>query len=824
MATWMESEVNTAKDIAQGEKSVSNVRIATTKEKIFMPRTIPPQRDEKWWVKFGNGGSSNDEIGNCCIVGQNESWYYSTKYGRQVANVIPNCVGYAHGRFCEILGSWFDGLPHASGGQWINTIRNNSVNLVIGDTPKLGAVIEWPGHVAIVEYINEDGSIMISQSGWSSQYNYHWNTRFWVQGPISSPYNLSYGNVKGFIYNPGTEGVTKVGPWTPGPKWKEDLSKYDNQYYIKDWDGKGPLYNIGQGYVGGSPTTGSSVSYVEASKHPARLLISSIVAHAGQGNDGYDWVKELTGCDTQGWSAATICAGSIANEYESIIPTDTFSCPALGRIIVEEKGGTYFDGSVRGGTDTPQIGDICAIYKGVVTSTDKYACTRLGIVMSIDENILTIVEGDSQGCILLNKRRVQDILWYVRPDWTAEGGAAECTSLFANPLYDTQSTREDATLREVAYMTDQVEPSIDIDSVRLSAINYTGLLGKIYDAAGFSDLQMVYGSTTSGSTGTADGSGLASIHPNAPVIFNVLTEKGLTAAQAAGFLGNIQQECGYDAGLVDGAAAGLCQWESSRQASMKKYCGANWKNNVSGQAEFIWVELTSSESATMTALQSQATGNDEATAVLAAEIICTKYERAGIPMMDNRRKYTRDAWKCIQFTSSSGGTTASLNTVVRTRSGATLTSGTSYNISSNIVQTGIIGDYTNFNRNWSYVPKQLYDIWVSRGKPTANYIATLDGYVLIACKQRFGNDGDLISVVLEDGTFFNAIIGDIKRSDEGNEWGHLFDMSGGRKGTSIIEFEANGNDLSAVNAGLTAAGWYKKKVVQIVNYGSWLNG
>ena len=111
-------------------------------------RLSAPKKDNKYYIHTSKGGL------NSCILIEGNS-------------VLPNCVGYAWGRFYEISGI----KPKLA--------RTNAETLWIekdgyerGQTPKLGSVICWSkgqvdykgkdgaGHVAIVEQIKEDGTIV----------------------------------------------------------------------------------------------------------------------------------------------------------------------------------------------------------------------------------------------------------------------------------------------------------------------------------------------------------------------------------------------------------------------------------------------------------------------------------------------------------------------------------------------------------------------------------------------------------------------------------------------------------------------------------------
>lgn len=128
----------------------------------------------------------------------------------EIANgsVLPNCTGYAWGRF-HMISDLADGsqdysnvpkLSRADAGKWF---AYTSDGYERGQTPKLGAVACWSdndggaGHVAIVEEIMENGDITVGQSGYSS------SKRFWTSKVLkSNGYNTSGYTFQGFIYNP----------------------------------------------------------------------------------------------------------------------------------------------------------------------------------------------------------------------------------------------------------------------------------------------------------------------------------------------------------------------------------------------------------------------------------------------------------------------------------------------------------------------------------------------------------------------------------------------------------------------------------------------
>ena len=126
----------------------------------FIPRLTAPVMNNKYYISTAGGGY------NKCIERRGH-W------------VLPNCVGYAYGRFMEITGRTSCKLSFANAGKWWGYTSDGYSR---GKSPKLGAVICWskglePGHVAIVEKINSDGTIVTSESGYSAKKDFWTQTR-----------------------------------------------------------------------------------------------------------------------------------------------------------------------------------------------------------------------------------------------------------------------------------------------------------------------------------------------------------------------------------------------------------------------------------------------------------------------------------------------------------------------------------------------------------------------------------------------------------------------------------------------------------------------
>lgn len=114
-------------------------------------------------------------------------------------DVLANCVGYAAGRFNEIIGRGgficWQYAPNPD--QWIAAAKE--YGLRTGSEPELGAVAVWPHHVAIVEQINDDGSIITSESGYGCA------NPFWTSKRSRSGGSWGGEGFLGFIYQPEEE-------------------------------------------------------------------------------------------------------------------------------------------------------------------------------------------------------------------------------------------------------------------------------------------------------------------------------------------------------------------------------------------------------------------------------------------------------------------------------------------------------------------------------------------------------------------------------------------------------------------------------------------
>lgn len=171
----------------------------------FVPRLTAPQYGDKYYNKKGKGGY------NPCIIG-NYPYNSSNPTGYLGLNVLPNCTGWATGRFAEIIGEprcQFLGNTNAKNYYQL-AVRQG---LEVGQEPRLGACAVWDdgqyGHVGIVERLLGEDAFLMSQSGWFSRIPVWWGTHYrgasknWVNG-TDYTWMKNY-KIVGFVYNPAVE-------------------------------------------------------------------------------------------------------------------------------------------------------------------------------------------------------------------------------------------------------------------------------------------------------------------------------------------------------------------------------------------------------------------------------------------------------------------------------------------------------------------------------------------------------------------------------------------------------------------------------------------
>ncbi|MCX4364628.1 MAG: CHAP domain-containing protein [Bacilli bacterium] len=162
-------------------------------------RTTKPGAGNKFYITKSKGGYSS------CIQGSPTD---------SQCNVLDNCVGYACGRFNEIIGSMKYPSLNCNAEIFIERARN-TYGLEISPVPTLGGIMVWQkgatlsgndgaGHVAVVEKIIDSNTIYTSESGYGS--SAFWNS---TRRNSNGRWGLGSGyTFRGCIVNPAIGKIT----------------------------------------------------------------------------------------------------------------------------------------------------------------------------------------------------------------------------------------------------------------------------------------------------------------------------------------------------------------------------------------------------------------------------------------------------------------------------------------------------------------------------------------------------------------------------------------------------------------------------------------
>ena len=166
-------------------------------------RTSQP-KSNKYYIRQVSGGLNGAVAGKPTIKG---------------ANVLCNCVGYANGRFNEIIGDpELKGTVKAFKYQLVCNAENfiesaKKQGLKISSRPVKGGIMVWQkgrtlsgsdgaGHVEVVEEVYTDGSVLCSSSGWNG-----WAFRTLKRNNSNGRWGQASGyKYRGCIINPYVDG------------------------------------------------------------------------------------------------------------------------------------------------------------------------------------------------------------------------------------------------------------------------------------------------------------------------------------------------------------------------------------------------------------------------------------------------------------------------------------------------------------------------------------------------------------------------------------------------------------------------------------------
>lgn len=243
----------------------------------FTPRLTAPSTTDKHWRHISKGG-----LNECIHISG--------------GSCLPNCVGYAWGRFYEIIGEK-PALSKRNAEMWYGDTADGYKR---SSTPALGAVACWSkgavgngadgaGHVAIVERIEANGDIVTSNSAYGG-------TRFYTQTyKKSAGYNFGAYKFQGFILPPVQIKNTSSAPTTSSGSLKVgDIVNFTGTTH----------YSSSTGTRGTAAKPGKAKITIIAAgaAHPYHLI------NDGSGSTVYGWVNAADISTTS--TAAQIKVGS----------------------------------------------------------------------------------------------------------------------------------------------------------------------------------------------------------------------------------------------------------------------------------------------------------------------------------------------------------------------------------------------------------------------------------------------------------------------------------------------------------------------------------
>lgn len=241
----------------------------------------------------------------------------------------------------------------------------------------------------------------------------------------------------------------------------------------------------------------------------------------------------------------------------------------------------------------PQPGDLilfndsgCHMKYNTNGTVKAWHGTHVGIVCKVTKTRVVTVEGNSgdktDGVYKHEyKFNAHKIAGYARPDWVKMGDPAGGDADPLDPLYDSENDRHDMTMREIGYMNSSGKLTTSNTGVRIALINYTTLLGDLYDMF----VRSTYGNKQ------VDTSKLKG---NVKITVDALMALGLNAAAACGVAGNIAVDSNFNPAAVspDGKLVGLCKWSGVEATKMKTNVGmTSWATDLSGQVDYIFNDV-----------------------------------------------------------------------------------------------------------------------------------------------------------------------------------------------------------------------------------------
>ena len=391
----------------------------------------------------------------------------------------------------------------------------------------------------------------------------------------------------------------------------------------------------------------------------------------------------------------------------------------------------------------------------------------------------------------------------------------------------TPNDRHDMTIREICYFSDKGTFVTGETDITISAINYTTLLGNLYDS-----FAQYYPNGYE--------SDISHFKGNIYAVLDYFGNKGMNPAACAGMVACIFEWSGIG---TNNKGRGICGWEGIYKRDMHQKV-EDWKTNLTGQLDYLWEDLTVNY-ATMLKLLNNVPVTDNG-ARQAGYRFWVSYRYTDQPQdVDTELSSTSaiqnraaDWFNDIVITpKSSEGTSYETPTSVT----IPVSTGTDYEMYSGLadVDNTVIPPSGAFNVNGRYYENagvgpvwspplamqggvgfsdvdpncaggintefMRYSYWCNNfshsspqyklgqkwihefDKACDRGIAMINGHYLVAMAQTFGTVGTTLKIELVNGTSFKVMIADAKSTGDSNysSWGHIKNY-----GVNILEWQS----------------------------------
>ena len=212
---------------------------------------------------------------------------------------------------------------------------------------------------------------------------------------------------------------------------------------------------------------------------------------------------------------------------------------------------------------------------------------HIGIVLESNGTTFKTIEGNTGGGVVAsNTLTISSAYCFCSPNWPASSGSSNGGSGFiASSLFESKNTREDAILREVAYLDKNYKPTTEQTDIKLCIANYTELFEAFWDAG----LRMKLAKTEVKYD-------YSKLHSKVKIIVEYFVDQGYCPAVGCGIAANIYYESKFKAGNSKnkGKYIGLLSWTGKRAEKMQKYVGKKWEKEFSKQLEYLNLEIETS--------------------------------------------------------------------------------------------------------------------------------------------------------------------------------------------------------------------------------------